>query len=100
MNEEPRRRLGERRRGRLDDEPGAPVGDDLQWAAGVGRRQDGLLGEERLERDHAEVLVDRGVEDAEAACVQIGQLGIRYPAGEARAPVEPARVRKLLEPAA
>ena len=47
--------------------PVAPVGHDLERPAGVGRRQDGLLGEERLVGHHPEVLVDRRVVDGEAA---------------------------------
>ena len=47
--------------------PVAPSVDDLERPAGVGRRDHRLLGEERLVRDHAEVLVDRRVVDGEAA---------------------------------
>ena len=61
---------GERGGPRLDDEPGLAVGDDLERPAGVGRRHDRLLGEERLVRDHPEVLVDRRVVDGEAARVE------------------------------
>ena len=59
------------------DEPRAAVGDDLERAAGVRRRQHGLLGQERLVRHHPEVLVDGRVVDGEAASVERGELRLR-----------------------
>jgi hypothetical protein len=67
---------GDRVGARLDDEAGAPVGDDVERAAGIGRGHDRLLREERLVRNHPVVLVDRRVVDGEAACVQVGELGL------------------------
>ena len=81
-----------------DDEPGGAVRDDLERPAGVGRREDRFLGEERLERNHPVVLVDRRVVDGEATRVEIGELGFGHAAREARAPVQPAIARELLEP--
>src|SRR5207248_3978044 len=56
-----------------------------------------LLGEERLVRDHPEILVDRRVVDGEAARVEIRQLALVDSAGEAHAPVEAVPARELLE---
>ena len=60
---EPRGRARHRRRLGRDDEPRPAVVHDVERAAGVGRRDHRLAGEERLERPHPEVLVDRRVED-------------------------------------
>ena len=79
-----RERGGDRVGARLDDEPGRAVVDDLERPAGVGRRHDRLLGEERLVRHHPEVLVDRRVVDGEAARVEVGELLLGDAAGEAR----------------
>ena len=68
--------------------------------AGVGGRDDGLLGEKRLEGHHAEVLVHGRVVDGEAASVEVGQLGLVDAAGERHAPVEALPRRQLLEPSA
>ena len=65
-----------------DDEPRLAVVHDLERAPGIGCREHGLAGEERLEGHHAEVLVDRRVVDGEAACVQIGESVIVDAAGE------------------
>ena len=62
---EPGAGFGDRGRPGLTDESRATVGDDLQRAAGVGRRDDRLLGEERLREHHAKVFVDRRVIDGE-----------------------------------
>jgi len=56
-----------------DDNAGLAVANDLERAAGIGRRDHGLLGQERLVRNHPEVLVDRRVVDGEAARVQVGE---------------------------
>ena len=80
--------------------PGAAVGDDLERAARVGRRDDRLLGQERLVRDHPEVLVDGRVVDGEAARVEVGELLLVDAAGERRAAVEAVPLGELLEPLA
>ena len=100
MAAQPRARTRELVDARCDDEPGLAVVDDVERPTCVGRRQHGLLREERLEGNHAEVLVDRGVVDTEAACVEIGELLVRDPAGELGAAVEAAVARDLLEPLA
>ena len=56
-----------------------------------------LLGEERLVRDHPEVLVHGRVEDRQAARVEVGELLVVDPAGEADAAVEALAARELLE---
>ena len=80
--------------------PVRSVADDLERAPGVRRRQHRLLGEERLERDHPEVLVHRGVEDREAAAVEVGELLLGHASGEPRATVERASAGERLEPRA
>ena len=82
------------------DEPGAAVAHDLERPARVGRRQDGLRGEERLERHHPEVLVDRRVVDGEAAGVERGELRLVGEPGELDAAVETTLAREPLEPLA
>ena len=74
---------------RCGHEPRAAVRDHLERAAGVGRRQHRLLGQERLVGNHPEVLVDRGVVDGEAAGVERGELVLVDAAGELGAPVQP-----------
>ena len=90
--------------GRLgrDDDAGLAVADDLERAAGVGRRHHRLRGEERLVRHHPEVLVDRRVVDGEAARVEVGEPLVVDAAGELdaavhlrREPLEPLAVRAL-----
>ena len=76
------------------------VGDDLERPACVRRREDGLLREERLERNHPVVLVHGRVVDGEAARVEVGELGLGHAAREPRAPVQAAVVREPLEPLA
>ena len=88
---------GELARIRCGDETRATVGDDLERPAGVRRRQNGLLGEERLVRHHPEVLVDGCVVDGEAASVERRELGLADPAGELRATVQPVLVGDRLE---
>ena len=84
---------------RLDDAARLAVADDVERPAGIGRRHHRLLGQEGLERDHPEVLVDRRVEDRAAAGVEVCQLRLGDAAGEADAPVreplEPLAVRPL-----
>ena len=80
--------------------PVRAVVDDLERPAGVGRRDDRLLGEERLVRDHPEVLVDGRVVDGEAARVEVGELVVADAAGERGAAVEAALARERLEPLA
>ena len=69
--------------------PGLAVADDLERAARVGRRHDRLPGEERLVRDHPEVLVDRRVVDGEAARVEVGEPLVVDAAGELDLAVQP-----------
>ncbi len=95
---EVRARLRERGRLGRDDDAGLAVVDDLERPAGVGRRHDGLLGQERLVRNHPEVLVDRRVVDGEAARVEIGEPLVVDAAGELDLAVEPGR--EPLEPLA
>ena len=83
-----RRTRRDGRRSRLHHCAGAPVLDDLERAAGVRRRDDRLLREERLVRDEAQVLVDRRVVDGEAARVLLGERGVVEPPGEGDPPVE------------
>src|SRR5262249_18301168 len=87
---QPRARRCERGRAWLAHQPGTAIGDNLEGAAGIRCRDDGLLREERLVRDHSEVLVDRRVVDGEAARIEIRELLLVHAAGEARAAVEPA----------
>ena len=72
-----------------DDDPGLAVVDDLERAAGVDRRHDRLPGEERLVRDHPEVLVERRVVDGEAARVEIGEPLVVDAADELDLAVQP-----------
>ncbi len=81
------------------DESRPVVEDDLQRAACVRRGQNRLLGEERLERHHAVVLVLRRVVDGEAAAVEIRELGVGHATGKASTAVEPASASELLETA-
>ena len=92
--------FGDGERSRLADEAGATVVHDLERPARVGGRDDRLLGEERLEGHHAEVLVHGRVVDGEAARVEIGELGVADAAGERHAAVEPLLRGQLLEPGA
>ena len=80
---------GDGRRVGLADEAGLLIQHDLEWPAGVACRHHRLLREERLVRDEAEVLVDGGVEDAEARGVQARELGVVDPPDEPEAVVEP-----------
>ena len=100
MLAEPRARLRDGRGLCLADEPRPPVDDHLERPAGVLRRDDGLLGEERLVGHHPEVLVDGRVVDGEAAGVEIGQLVVAHPASEGDAAVEAEPASTLLEPLA
>ena len=97
---EPGERFRDRARARLADEARSPVLDDLQRAARVACRDHGLLGEERLERDEAHVLVDRRVEDGEASRVLVGESVVVQPARERDATVQPMVAGELLEPRA
>ena len=74
------------------------VAHDLERSAGVVRRDHGLLGEERLVRDHPEVFVDGGVIHGEAPRVEVGEPLVVDPAGELDPPVE--RAGDVLEPVA
>ena len=56
------------------DEPVDAVDDELVRAAGVGTRHDRLAGEERLERDVAEVLVERRIDHRQRPGVQPDQF--------------------------
>ena len=96
MLAEPPRGAGELGGVGSGDEPRPTVGDHLERPARVGRRQHGLLGQERLVGDHPEVLVDRRVVDGETACVQRGELGFVDAAGELGAAVQAALVRDRL----
>ena len=80
--------------------PVLTIGDDLERAAGVRRRDDRLLGEKRLVGNHAEVLVHRRVVDGEAACVEPRELFLVDAPGEACAPVEAVLAGDVLEPLA
>ena len=82
---------------RCDDEAGLVVAHDVERPACVHGRHDRLLGEERLERDEAVVLVERRVVDAETACVQICELVVGDASRERRAPVEPTVASDFLE---
>ena len=79
-----------RERGRVgrNDDSRLTVGDDLQRAAGVGRREHRLACQERFVWDHAEVLVDRCVVHGEAPRVQVGEAVVVDPAGELHLPVQ------------
>ena len=60
------------RRGSHDEAVHAVL-DELERAAGIGRRDHGLAREKRLERDVAVVFVERAVNDGERAFVQIDE---------------------------
>src|SRR5579872_6670564 len=61
-------------RARIADEAGDPVFDELERAAGVGRGDDRLVREERLERHVAVVLVERREHHRERAGVQLHEI--------------------------
>ena len=61
------------RASRLADDPGPAVGHHLERTAGIAGRHHRLVREERLVRHHPEVLVDRCVEDGQAAGVEVAR---------------------------
>ena len=81
--------LGDGRRSRLHHEHRCAGPRRLRAGRPASRRRDHrLLREERLVRDEAQVLVDRRVEDGEAARVLLGERGVVQPPGEGDPPVE------------
>ena len=71
------------------DIAGAAVRDHLEGPARVGGSQHRLLGQERLVRDHPEVLVDGRVVDGEAAGVERRELVLVDAPRELGAAVQP-----------
>ena len=89
---EPRARLRDGRAARgSQTSPVLRSTHDLERPARVGRRDDGLLGQERLEGHHPEVLVDGRVVDGEAAGVEIGELVVAHAAAKVTRPSRPFR---------
>ena len=65
--------VGQRLGLRRADEAVDAVDDELVRAAGIGRGDDRLLREERFERDVAEILVERRIDDRERVAIQLDQ---------------------------